>query len=436
MVALWIRAGTALAGDTALGVRLLGPLAAAAGTMLLVQAGIDLARAGGALPVDARRVGLWAGWLLNGTLAVNAGAVIMTPDTPLLLFWTACVAAVARLVRSGEARWWWAAGAAAGLALDSKYTAALLGPCLLAWMVVVPGARRWLACWHVYGAGILALGLFAPVLAWNASHGWASFVRQGGRGGVFHVVEAPRYLTELVAGQIGLASPLLFALFCLGVARCARGGGWRMPGRGLVLAVTILPALVFVQHALGDRVQGNWPGVLYPGLALGAAMAAVKLRRAGVALGLAIAGLLYVQAVAAPFRLPRWADPTLIRLGGWGTLAEQVSREELAAGAGYVVADEYGLASALTFRLGTPVLGAETRWGLFALPRAAGAGTGLLVRSDRRAGVPDPAIWPRVELLGSVARERGGIVAETYRLYRVGPPRGVALVRLPGKGGG
>ena len=39
MVALWIRFGTALAGQTALGVRLLGPFAAALGSILLAQAG-------------------------------------------------------------------------------------------------------------------------------------------------------------------------------------------------------------------------------------------------------------------------------------------------------------------------------------------------------------------------------------------------------------
>ena len=430
MVALWIRIGTTLAGDTALGVRLLGPLATLAGTMLLVRAGIDLATAGGADRLQARGVGIGAAWLLNATLALNAGAVIMTPDTPLLLFWTACLAAVARVIVSGQARWWWVAGGAAGLALDSKYTAALLGPSLLVWMLSVPGARRWLGCWQVYGAGALALALFSPVLAWNAAHGWASFTKQGGRGGVFHLATAPRFLSELVAGQIGLATPLLFAIFCLGVARCARG--WQDPARGLVLAVTAVPVLVFIEHALGDRVQGNWPAVLYPGLALAAALTWVPLRRSAVALGLAMTGLLYVQAAAAPWRLPRRLDPTLIRLGGWNGLAADIERARLAAGADYVIADEYGLASALAFRLPGQVLGAEARWGLFALPRAlAQHGTGLLVRSDRRAGEPSRATWPDARPAGTAVRARNGVVAETYHLYRVGVPRGVAVVRLP-----
>ena len=42
MVALWIRAGTLLCGDGPLGVRLLAPLSAALGTLLLASAAADL----------------------------------------------------------------------------------------------------------------------------------------------------------------------------------------------------------------------------------------------------------------------------------------------------------------------------------------------------------------------------------------------------------
>src|ERR1700691_3767427 len=118
MVALWIRAGTALAGPNEIGVRLLGPFSAAAGSLLLYDAAERL--------FPGRRAGLTAAALLNATLALGAGAVIMTPDTPLLLFWTAALWAGARLACGGAAAWWLAAGLFAGLALDSKYTAAFL----------------------------------------------------------------------------------------------------------------------------------------------------------------------------------------------------------------------------------------------------------------------------------------------------------------------
>src|ERR1022692_2160499 len=80
MVALWIRAGTVLAGSAPFGGRLLGPLSAALGSILLYDAAERL--------FSGRRAGLTAAVLFNATLASGVGAVIMTPDTPLLLFWT------------------------------------------------------------------------------------------------------------------------------------------------------------------------------------------------------------------------------------------------------------------------------------------------------------------------------------------------------------
>ncbi len=426
MVALWIRAGTLIAGDTPLGIRLLGPIAALLGTLLLMQAARDLAQ-------PNEHPATRAAWLLNGTLLLNAGAVIITPDTPLLLFWTATIAAIARLIRTNNANWWLAAGLAAGLALDSKYTAALLAPSLLAWLIAVPAAHSWVRHWQLYAAAAIALALFAPVLLWNAHHHWASFARQGGRETDFHPAQAARFLAELLGGQIGLATPLLFVVFAVGIARCRL----RNPGTALALSCTAIPALVFLQHALGDRVQANWPSVIYPGAALAASLTAVPFWRPAAAMGLAISALLTLQAAAAPFSLPRRLDFTLIRLAGWSDLAASAARARDAADADFIAADEYGLAAELAFHLPGRVIGVAPRWALFALPPAQLDGqTGILVRSTRQAGPPDPAIWPGATQEGSAIRGRGGITAETYKFYRVGPPRHDPAVVLPEKLGG
>ena len=70
MVALWIWVGTALVGDGALGVRLLGPVSGLIGAGLLVQTGQDL--------FGDRRRGLIAALLLNATLLLGIGTVTMT----------------------------------------------------------------------------------------------------------------------------------------------------------------------------------------------------------------------------------------------------------------------------------------------------------------------------------------------------------------------
>jgi hypothetical protein len=275
--------------------------------------------------------------------------------------------------------------------------------------------------------------LFAPVLFWNRAHGWASFAKQGGRGGDWHPAQAAAHIGELLIGQAGLATPLLLAVFCAGLWRLRRA--WREPAPALLLALSLLPALLFLQHAVGDRVQANWPAVLYPSAALAAALAGVAYWRSATALGIAVSVLLFIQATAAPLRLPRNLDFSLIRMAGWDDLARDVEREAAAAHASFVAADDYGLASELALRLPGPVIGVEPRWALFNLPPAQLAGqTGILVRSTRHAGAPERGIWPGAVAIGQFARGRGGVTAETYTLYRVAAPHHVAAATLPSAG--
>ena len=419
LVALWIRAGTWIAGDGALGVRLLAPVAAALGSILLARASDDLLPNAGA--------GVIAAALLNATLLFGIGSVTMTPDTPLLLFWTATLWALARLVATGWPGWWLVAGTAVGLALDSKYTAALLLPAIAVWLGVVPAIRPWLRRWPLWGGALVALLLFAPVLAWNAEHRWISFSRQGGRLEDWNPARGAQFVGELVAGQVGLLTPIIALLVAAGIVRAA--GGWRDrdPGWLLLAALTIVPLLVFVEHALGDRVQANWPAIVYPA----GAIAAVGLSRGwsrlvwpGVVLGLALTSLVWAQCVAAPAALPMRWDPTLMRLGGWRTLAASVDAARQRAGATFVVADNYGVASVLARLLPAEVkvVGVDPRWRYFRLPDARpviDGRVGLLVHSVRRRSAPENADWSTLSPVGAIARQRNDVVAEKYELYRV-----------------
>jgi len=432
MVALFIAAGTAIAGDTALGVRLLGPFALAGGSILLARAAEDL--------FPGRNAGPWAAALLNATLLAGVGGVTMTPDTPLLLFWTAALWAVARLHRTGDGRWWLAIGALAGLALASKYTAVLFGAGLVLWLLADPAARRWLAGWHLWAGGAVALAFFAPVLAWNAAHGWASFAKQGGRAGSGDFGDALRFVGELVAGQAALATPLVFA-FCVAGAGAAGLQAWRgRDGASVLLASLVVPgAALFLWQATGSRVQGNWPAILYPAAAIaGAALLRspgwLRLRAPALALGAVMTGGAYLQASAAPLPLPRRQDPTLARLGGWDGLAAEVEAAARRLGAGFIATEEYGLAAQLAFRLppGRVVVAMDQRWRYFSLPVPPAGVTGLMVRSERRG--EGPPLWPGAIAVtgeeGRILRTRRGIEAEAYRLHGVatGPGQPAAAV--------
>ena len=433
MVALWIRAGTALFGDGAFGIRVIAPLAVALGSVLILDA--------------ARRLGAGRGYvaalLLNATLLFGAGGILMTPDTPLILFWIATLWAMARIVSGGSGWWWIAAGVFAGLALDSKYTAALLLAGLGLWLVLLPEGRRWLLRDARPWIGLaIALLLFLPVILWNADHHWASFLKQGGRTGDFHPARALQFLGELVLGQLGLATPVVFVLCVAGLVSVTRLAVMRRdPAAGLLVALGVLPALVFIQHAFGDRVQANWPEILYPAAVIAAATLPLTIRwlKPALGVGFALTLLIYVQAIASPIPIGGVSDPTIRVLGGWAAFTEAVGARARQSGARFVAIDEYGMGSELALRLpaALPVVAADPRWLLFNLPHPgialAPGETGLFIRTMRRRTPPDAAPWASMTEIGVIGRGRWGRIGESYRVYAVtvGPAAAGLITRLP-----
>lgn len=421
MVALWIHLGTVLLGDSPLGVRLLGPLATAAETLLLADAADRL--------FPDRRAGLCAGVLWNGILFVGAGASIMTPDAPLLFFWCAAVWAAIRIATGGRSAWWLVAGASAGAAIASKYTALFLWVGIGLWTLAVPSIRRqlrgpmpWL------GAGI-GQALFLPVVLWNAGHGWVSFLRQGGRVADWRPERAMGFMAELVGGQFGLVTPGIAILCVAGLVAAIRRRDVLLP------ALVLPPALVFVQHALGDRVQGNWPAILYPASVIAAAGLA-KGRWTGwfwpsacLGFGLTAVGVLHATTAILP--LPPRSDPAARQLAGWEDLtagAVAVLQRENSA---YVVAEEYALISELAWNapLTVAVVGIDARLRPTDLRLFDMAGkSGILIRAEHRGDEIDGLTWSSAVPLGFIERVGKRGMIERYRVWRViGRTQGVAL---------
>ena len=113
----------------------------------------------------------------------------VAPDTALIPFAVAMLWSLVRLNESGDGRWWLAAGLFAGLALLSKFTAIMLLPAVVAFMLVPDWRWRWLLQPYPWLAALIAVAVFSPVLIWNFQHDWASFrfqaVRAVGDASVF-----------------------------------------------------------------------------------------------------------------------------------------------------------------------------------------------------------------------------------------------------------
>ncbi|MEO8301122.1 MAG: glycosyltransferase family 39 protein, partial [Rhizomicrobium sp.] len=235
-------------------------------------------------------------------------------DMPSLVASAAFVYFLARVQQMGDSRAWLGAGIAAGLGLLSKYSMLFLGAGALLWLIADRDARKWLLSPWPYLGAVLALAIFAPHLVWQSQHHWQTFQLQFGRIGASHFTL--RYLGEFLAAQFGLASPLLVLLMAVGLWRATRLGSDR-----LMLAILVWVGLgYFFQHALHDRVQGNWPCFLYPALAILAAdafaLTSVFWRRASIfAAPLAAVLLIAVYLQATLAWMPVKKDPLARMLG-------------------------------------------------------------------------------------------------------------------------
>src|ERR1700746_1408477 len=137
------------------------------------------------------QAGFWAAVVLNMAplFGISSGTWVL-PDGPLLaglLGAAVCLVAASRSDGRAAWGWWLGTGMYAGLALCSKYSAALAPLGVAVFLATEPTSRHWLPRPHPYVAGIVALVIFSPVLIWNAEHGWVSLLFQGGRvGGSLH----------------------------------------------------------------------------------------------------------------------------------------------------------------------------------------------------------------------------------------------------------
>src|ERR1700722_11732179 len=263
-VALVIRTGTMIAGDTELGVRLVAILLALPMSWAVYRAA--------AILFGGHRLASTATLLLNATLMAAVGTMIVTPDAPLLVASSFVLFFLAKVLETGRGAWWLAVGAAVGAALLSKYTALFFGPAILIWLIGVPKLRRWLISPWAFLGGVVSLLIFSPVLLWNADHQWVSFINQLGRSRVEDF--KPVFLAELIPTQIVFATPLVFVLGAMGLYALLKRGGGASAARGLLNAIFWTIVLYFTLHALHARVEANWFAPVYPVFAIAAAVAA------------------------------------------------------------------------------------------------------------------------------------------------------------------
>lgn len=290
--------------------------------------------------------------------AVTPGMVITfavaTPDGPSTLFWLLSVWAVAEFAARGNANWWLAAGAFAGLGLLSKYTVVFLGAGLLLYLLTSRERRGWFRLWQLWGGGAIAVLAFLPVVWIDWSRDWISFRYQLGRSTLDEASFAGLYeFIRFLAEESIQLLPTLFVFTVLGLLAFFA----RRDHRLALPVLTAVPMLgYFLVHALFGRVNPNWTAPLFPQLALVGAWAAIAirprlalfrwplnlLRLAHVPLGLAL--LLTAYAAIEWRALPGVGPlPVFDYVYGWDNLQRRVSDLAREHDARWIDAEDYSL---------------------------------------------------------------------------------------------
>lgn len=391
--------------------------------------------------------------LLLAVLPIYFGlGFFMTPDAPLFAAWAASLYFLERALIAQEAEAWRRAGVCLGLAMLSKYPAALLGLATLLFIVIDRRSRHWLARREPYVAALIASVLFLPVVLWNLQNNWMSFAFQGAHRWSgeehfsFHILIAAILLLLTPMGLLGIGR----ALLCAG----ADGSPGLPPAhkkRQHLWAVTftLAPLSVFVLSSFFKSPKLNWTAPVWlaaiPLLALDMVAPPfagrnlwAKMNRLWlptvVALVLIHTGSFYYLSQGLPGAGPMSPDRLF---GAWRELGEKVDaitdRVEIKNGTRPIVVGMdknfisselsfYGAPDDYEFTAGAHLFGQPSQMWAVWFPQSAAIGKDVVMIDFNRRRLTSRRLSKHFESLGDVSVEtlknNGRVVGFFY--WRVG----------------
>jgi hypothetical protein len=136
--------------------------------LVLVLTGLMVRRMGG----DRWAQVIAAGGAMISGVSLSQGSIFMYVSFDFL-WWVVLAYGVISLLKTGDARWWLAIGAAVGLGMLTKFTMGFLVAGLVAGVLFTP-ARRYLGSPWLWAGAAVSLLIFLPNLVWMAQHDFVS----------------------------------------------------------------------------------------------------------------------------------------------------------------------------------------------------------------------------------------------------------------------
>lgn len=204
--------------------------------------------------------GIYSLLLLSSFPFFFAQSILMTPDAPLMACWSAAIYGLFRCLVLHEAKYWYVVGMWIGLGMLSKYTICLLGFTSLIYMMTTPSARSWLFKKEPYLCILISLLFFTPVLYWNVTHQWVSFIFQSSRR--FAAVSSLD-LHNLILLTLLFTTPIGF--WCL-IKLCLNYSSSSLSyplSKQFLQFFTLIPLSFFALFSLNHEINFNWIGPIF-----------------------------------------------------------------------------------------------------------------------------------------------------------------------------
>jgi 4-amino-4-deoxy-L-arabinose transferase-like glycosyltransferase len=238
------------------------------------------------------------------TYVLLSGHILVTSTIDLLI-WVLLTYLVLRILRTGDERLWVVAGVVAGIGLINKQLPIVLLLGFLVGIVLTPSARAHLRSRWLWAGIVIAAIAWAPVLDWQARHGWPQLTLAG----------QIRAEYGTVGQRIGffLAQLFLFPfyLWIIGLRQIWRDPAWV---RYRVFAWTWLTVVVFFVLTAG---QVYYASGVYPVLVAAGAVAIEPARHRWRPM----AWIVGIYALLLPAALPI-LSPAALASSPWNGLGE------------------------------------------------------------------------------------------------------------------
>lgn len=186
-------------------------------------------------------------YLLNPLLGI--GGILVTPDVPLLFFWSLAFFSVIRILEKQNTKDYIYLGVFLGLGFCSKYHIVLFPISILTSLLLTKSLKE-IRFKKLIWTALFGFVFSLPVLIWNYQNDWISFKFQLTHG-LAGKQYKPYWTWSYILGQIILFNPVLMLMFfnLLKKMRTVSISGW----------AALTHWLFFLMSSFKASVEANWP---------------------------------------------------------------------------------------------------------------------------------------------------------------------------------